>query len=216
MKVGTDGVILGAWADPGKGGKALDVGTGTGLLAMMLCQRCENLLVDAVEIDCDAADQAKENIAASKFAGRIRLIHKDFRDFEREKPEYDLVISNPPYFSEKVFSPVQKRNIARNASALSPEVLISNSCRLLKGNGSLALILPASGEGNFRKIAEEYQLFPNRRLSIIPSPGKEPGRICLQFSRNRELSEDREMIIEAGGRHRYSEEYVRLTREFYL
>jgi len=216
MKVGTDGVILGAWANASDFSHALDVGTGTGLLALMLCQRFPGLHFDAIEIDSNAAEQARENAEASPFAGRVRVLNGDFESYRPEHIRYDFIVSNPPYFSEKVHSPDMARNMARNAGSLELSGLFKGMAQLLAVGGSFALIVPFSNREEVLQLAAGHDMHLNRRLLVIPAPGKEAKRICMQFSRTQGLAEDEQLIIETGGRHRYSDEYKALTAAFYL
>jgi len=215
MKVGTDGVILGAWAEAGEGSRALDIGTGTGLLALMLCQRFGNLELTALEIDREAAEQAAENSTGSQFSSRIRVLHTGFESYVRQTA-FDLVICNPPYFHEQVFSPHPGRHRARSVAALTPEQLFGGVDNLLTPGGSFALIFPFIQEQGMLELAEKYSLYPNRRLEVIPSPGKEAKRVCLQLGRDKGMQENKKLIIEEGGRHVYSEAYRELTAAFYL
>lgn len=215
MKVGTDGVILGAWADPGSGNLALDIGTGTGLLALMLAQRSPGLSIEAIEIDGDAAAQATENVAESRFAGRIRIHHTGFAEYLQQEHRFDLIITNPPYFPEKVLSPDPQRVIARHSGSLGPDLLFGGSAGLLTDRGSLALIIPAGNENAMLAVARNSGLYPNRRMTVLPNPGKPAGRVCLQFGKTEGLYENRELIIETDGRMCYSPEFLALTAAFY-
>ncbi len=142
MKVTTDACIFGAWVSVPQGARrALDVGTGTGLLSLMLAQRFPELIIDAVEIDATAAEQAVQNVAASPFASRVRIVTADVREYRPEAP-YDFVFSNPPYFNNYLLSPNNHRNLARHGTALSPEEFLSAVKRVVSKNGAVAVVLP--------------------------------------------------------------------------
>jgi tRNA1Val (adenine37-N6)-methyltransferase len=217
MKVGTDGVILGAWATVEGSGRALDIGTGTGLLALMLAQRSQRLLIDAIEIDPAAAQQAAENVAGSVYAERISVRLSDFRDFDPEAGVgYDLVICNPPYFNRSFKAMGNGRTLARHSDTLDLEVLFGRVGRLLRPTGRISMIIP-SGQVEFAKeIAGEHHFHPERILEILPVPGAAPKRHCLAFTRNKTTPEYQSMVIEEHGRHGYSDAYRELTKEFYL
>lgn len=218
MKVGTDGVILGAWTRTDHARTILDVGTGTGLLALMLAQKCSNADIDAIEIDESAAKQARENVQGSKFRDRIRVFNISFQEYSGtvEEDYYDLIISNPPYFTASKQGPVQDRNLARHDDRLSLNLIIEGACKMLSGTGRLNLILPASVRGKLDILLNEKGLFINRMLEIIPTPGKNAVRICFEISRQPSKLLVEQMIVETGKRHQYSEEYKLLTSPFYL
>jgi tRNA1Val (adenine37-N6)-methyltransferase len=217
MKVGTDGVILGAWTGLKDTASALDIGTGTGLLAMMLAQRSAGLMIDAIEIDPSAALQAAKNVADSVFAGRIRVQHADFRKFA-PKPgnSYDLVICNPPYFDSSYKSGRASRTLARHADTLNPGMLFSGAATLLNERGRISIILPSGQAASAIEHAGLHGLFPGRMLEVIPVPGAAPKRLCLEFSRVNAAPATQSLVVESGGRHGYSDAYRALTKDFYL
>lgn len=216
MKVGTDGVLLGAWVNVSGASGILDIGTGTGLISLMLAQR-SNALIDAVEIDTPSAGQASENVANSVWSDRIRIFNTSFRDFyHSSENSYDLIISNPPFFSRSLKAPDPARSTARHDDGLSRADLFKGVAKMLAKNGVFALILPYNINIETISLAKENNLFPARILKVKPSPGKNYHRVLLEFSAVNSEPAEEEMTIETGTRHQYSEEYTRLTKDFYL
>jgi len=216
MKVGTDGVMLGAWAEASGCKRILDVGTGTGLIALMLAQRSD-AFIDALEINPEAALQAGENVEESPWAGRISVTCVSFQDFcQTAQFPYDLMVCNPPFFSDSLKAKTSSRSLARHNDSLAMDELISGAKSLLNPNGHFCLILPADKEVEMIALAAAYHLFPAKILRIRPIPRKEVKRVLLDFSFFEQEAKESEMIIETGGRHKYSKEYKNLTSEYYL
>lgn len=218
MKVGTDGVILGAWTCVERRNRVLDVGTGTGLLALMLAQRATGASVDALEIDPEAAAQATENVAASPYSDRILVHQGSFQDFLEQPglPEYDLVVCNPPYFSDSLRPVDDGRTIARHDERLTLHELIHGTSGLLSNEGALSLVLPAEVSERVISLARNTGLHLHRLLHIHPVPGRPAKRVCMELGRKKQFVREESLIIEKGGRRRYSEDYSRLTGPFYL
>ena len=215
MKVGTDGVLLGAWASVDGADSCLDIGTGTGLLALMVTQRNPKLSVVAIDLDSDAVLQAKENVYASPWLDRISVLHSDVKLFSPDW-RFDRIVCNPPYFCNSLVSPDAKRTMARHTSELEFKDLLSSVKRLISSNGLFSVVLPYDvGEG-FIKLAECESLYCLRLCRVIPKPGASPKRVLLEFSTKMQECSFNELIIESGGRHCYSEEYKQLTKDFYL
>lgn len=208
MKVGTDGVLLGAWAPLGS--RILDVGTGSGLIARMLMQRYPEAEVEGIDIDEAAVAQAKEN-GVRAFQARLQDWKSDIGDC------YDLIVSNPPYFQNSLKNPDRGRELARHTDCLGYEELIAHSARLLKEEGQLALILPAEAEEEIRNLAARYSLFPTHITRVYSKETKSARRVILAFSRKNSivgLIEDSLVLEdEKGGR---SAAYSKLCEEFYL
>ena len=208
MKVGTDGVLLGAWAPLGS--RILDVGTGSGLIARMLMQRCPEAEVEGIDIDEAAVAQAKEN-GVRAFQARLQDWKSDIGDC------YDLIVSNPPYFQNSLKNPDRGRELARHTDSLGYEELIEHSARLLKEEGQLALILPAEAEEEIRNLAARYSLFPTHITRVYSKETKPARRVILAFNRKNSivgLIEDSLVLEdEKGGR---SAAYSKLCEEFYL
>ncbi len=216
MKVGTDGVLLGAWAQGAPGfSKALDVGTGTGLIALMLAQRFPGAVIDAVEMDPQAAGEAIENFRNSPWFDRLNLVHADFRRFARSaRPDYDLIVSNPPYFRNSLHSHSRSRTLARHSEGLSAYDLIECSHNMLSPEGRLCIIVPSGGD-ELKQVLSKG-LFLRNKLQIRPSPVKDVSRVMMEFSIQPGEKKEDELVIESGKRHDYSEKYRNLTRDFYL
>ena len=208
MKVGTDGVLLGAWAPSGS--RILDVGTGSGLIARMLMQRCSEAEVEGIDIDEAAVAQAKKN-GVRAFQARLQDWKSDIGNC------YDLIVSNPPYFQNSLKNPDRGRELARHTDSLGYEELIAHSARLLKEEGQLALILPAEAEEEIRNLAARYSLFPTHITRVYSKETKPARRVILAFSRKNSivgLIEDSLVLEdEKGGR---SAAYSKLCEEFYL
>jgi len=216
MKVGTDGVLLGAWANCINAKTVLDIGTGTGLIALMIAQRC-NAEIDAVEIDEHAVIQASENVANSLWNDRINVIHQSFQDFiNHSERKYGLIVSNPPYFQNSLVAPDQKRANARHNSELQLDEIIAGATKLLTDDGILSVILPYIEGTLFILQASQKGLYCNRQTKVLPKPGREPKRLLLEFMKTKKPLVEQEIIIELNKRHSYSDAYKNLTKDFYL
>jgi tRNA1Val (adenine37-N6)-methyltransferase len=218
MKVGTDGVLLGAWAPVEGVQSILDVGSGTGLLALMLAQRAPEAKITAVEIDQGACLQSIDNIGKSPWGNRIQVVNEDFRHFSMvDNRSFDLIVSNPPYFVNSKSAANAARNVARHTILLSYHEFIEGALRLLKPDGLLSLILPAQSYPVFSKEALNTGLFEIRRMLIFPTPQKTESRILSVWSQLKNGScIEEQMVLELNGRHKYSSEYLSLTKDFYL
>jgi tRNA1Val (adenine37-N6)-methyltransferase len=216
MKVGTDGVLLGAWADCENAKTILDIGTGTGLIALMLAQR-STAHIDAIEIDQSASEQAGENVTKSPWETRISVINKSLQQFtEQIDKKYDLIVSNPPFFQNSLYAPNQSRTNARHNASLEYEDILDASLKLLSNNGMLSLILPYLEGTMFIVKAAGKGLYCVRQTNILPNPGKAPKRLLLEFTKIKKPLVEQEIIIELNKRHEYSDAYKNLTRDFYL
>ena len=215
MKVGTDSVILGSWTNLDNVHHILDAGTGTGLLALMVAQRAPDAYVDAVEIDPVAAAQASENVNASTFSDRIRVYEGDFLEFDKEQV-FDLIICNPPYFSDSLLPPDSRRGTARHEGNFGAESLFEHGSGMLHPEGRISLVIPAEMESDLSVVAGKYGMFPERILEIYPTPVSIVKRICLEFGRGGQQAVREKLIIEERGRHQYSQAYQELTEPFYL
>ena len=216
MKVGTDGVLLGAWSEVTGRNYILDIGTGTGLVALMLAQRNHNAIIHGLDIDEGCVIQAKQNIARSSFANRIDVRTISFQDFAQQSyKKYDLIVSNPPYFQNALKSPTLSRNHARHNDSLSFYDILSSGATLLSEEGRIALILPHEFKQTILDHATTMQLFANRITNVFPLPHKPAKRLLIEFGViKRECVED-ELIIEHS-RHQYTDDFNALTKEFYL
>lgn len=215
MKVGTDGVLLGAWAQVPENAHILDIGTGTGLVALMLAQRYPNATITAVEIAPEAARQAAENVENSPFSERIKVLCADARTLSDDE-KFDCIVCNPPYFDETLKSPDSARATARHNDLLTPQDLLRTSAKLLKTNGSLQLILPTATAKRVVDLAKARTFALERATHIFPTPQSTEKRTLLHFCRgNRSEFVENSLVIELE-RHSYSDAYKRLTHDFYL
>lgn len=215
FKVGTDGVLLGASADIDGVKTILDVGTGTGLISIMLAQRCDAAII-AIEPDDNSFIQSCENVNICKWHNRINVEHTRFQDFNPESGEFDMVVMNPPYFNNSIKNPDPHKSAARHNDYLTTDDILSNTSRLLKEDGHLQVIMPFV-EGNvFIAEANKYGFYCNRILKIKPTPSSEIRRLILTFNRFQEKATESFLTIEHGKRHEFTEEYINLTKDFYL
>ena len=218
MKVGTDGVLLGAWAPVSHNPfSILDIGAGTGIIALMLAQRTHAEQIDALEIDEDAYEQAVDNFENSPWGDRLFCFHAGLDEFiEEPEDEYELIVSNPPFYAEDYKTESEQRDLARFQDAMPFEELVEAADLLLSEHGIFALIIPFKEEEKFIALAKESELYPVKITRVKGTPKSEIKRSLLAFSRNEspEIAID-ELIIEID-RHVYTPEYIELTKEFYL
>lgn len=217
MKVGTDGVLLGAWTAVDSNPKSiLDIGAGTGLLSLMLAQRSTAEQIDALEILEAAHEQCVENFEASPWADRLFCYHAGLDEFldDLEEP-YDLIISNPPFYAENVASGDHSRDVARQNRSLPFGELLEGVSKLLRRDGLFATIIPFKEEEAFMNLAETFGLFPKRILRVKGNPNTEIKRSLLEFGFVNVPVSEILLTIEKG-RHRYTDEYVGMTKDFYL
>ncbi len=217
MKVGTDGVLIGCWAEMEdvRGQRSdvriLDAGTGSGLIARMMMQRCPEAKVEGIDIDEAAVEQAKEN--------GVRAFEERLQDWDPGY-EYDLIVSNPPYFRNSLKNPDKGRELARHTDSLSYEELAKHSARLLKEHGQLAIILPAEAEEEMREIAARYSLYCTRVTRVYSKESKPARRVMMEFEKSRYrdpkmLPSEDTLVLEdeKGGR---SLQYQEIAKDFYL
>lgn len=226
MKVGTDGVLLGAWAPIDNNPfSILDIGAGTGILSLMLAQRSHAEQIDALEIDEDAYEQCVENFEASNWGDRLFCFHAgldEFMDEPEDDPsdselaqQYDLIVSNPPFYSEDYKTESEPRDLARFQDAMPFEELIEAAQLLLSENGIFAVIIPFKEEERFIALANEFDLFPFKITRVKGTPTTGIKRSLLAFSFTEKEPKIDELVIETA-RHQYTEEYIALTKDFYL
>ena len=214
MKVGTDGVLLGAWTNVDHSHRLLDVGTGTGLIALMLAQRCPQAYITAIDIDAEAVEQARENTLSSLWKDRVEVLLQDICTFPANQ-QFDTIVSNPPYFIDSLKCPDGQRNTARHTDTLDAARLLESVARLLTDNGRFSIILPAEQTDLLIQTAHFQGLYPSRQTAVITRPGLPPKRILMEFQKTKEAFHTDELIIELE-RHVYSEGYIALTKDFYL
>lgn len=219
MKIGTDGVLLGAWANIKQNPfSVLDIGSGTGIIGLMLAQRCNAEIIDAIEIDDEAYEQCVDNFELSPWGDRLFCYHATLKEFVDEiEDKYDLIISNPPFYSENYKTDNTQRDLARFQDALPFEHLLESVSTLLTEDGKFAVIIPFKEEINFIDLASKAKLFPNKILHVKGNPDSEIKRSLLEFSfcESKDKINRKELIIETG-RHQYTEDYINLTKDFYL
>lgn len=214
MKVGTDGVLLGAWCPVEGMRRVLDVGTGCGVIALMVAQRNHTALIDAIDIDHDAIEEATINFAASPWSERLTAIEADFNDMTSHD-RYDMIVSNPPYFTDSLLPPDAARTIARHTESLSYRQLIEGAAQQLTDEGILALISPTDAESIIIEAAA-FASLPVRNITrIIPVEGGPAKRILWQLSR-RDMAYHEDDLIIARRDGTFTSEYIALTRDFYL
>lgn len=213
MKVGTDGVLLGAWAPECiAGGRILDIGTGTGVMAIMAAQRNPSARIVGVEIDDMSALQARENAEASPWADRVEIVNADIRSYEAAAP-FDLVISNPPYFVDSLKSPDSGRTTARHTVSLDFGELMSAVERLLAPDGRFAVIVPAEAAS---RVVASGRLVLRRRCDVRSKPLAGPIRTMMEFAAGYCGAPEFSELTIGDGKGGYTAEYVALTRDFYL
>ncbi len=218
MKVGTDGVLLGAWVDVENAVNALDIGTGTGLIALMMAQRNSKVRIDTIDIDKSACVQAKENIEASPWPARIDIFHSSLANFAATaRSKYDLIVCNPPYFTNSKKSNDEKRRIARHADELTLDDLFKYSSQLLSDNGKLGIVFPYTDYERVLFAAKNQGLYPEDVVCVKPTAGKGFVRVLIRFRKSDTgRFEESELTIETKRRHFYTEEFKNLVRDFYL
>lgn len=216
MKVGTDAVLLGSWTRIDNCRKILDIGTGSGIIALMLAQRSQ-ATIDAIDIDKEACLQAQENVEAAPFSNPICVIHSDLAKYARTcNSLYDLIVSNPPYFVNSLKCPDLQRNTARHTDTLLLADLLQESCRLLAPEGRIALIVPYEQLEELRDTALENRLHIIRQTHVIPCTGGVPKRLLIELSKKKQIDVTPGALVIEESRHQYTEEYKALTHDFYL
>jgi tRNA1Val (adenine37-N6)-methyltransferase len=214
FKVGTDGVLLGAAADVKGRKRILDIGTGTGLIAIMLAQRSDAEIV-AIEPDRESFLQASHNISLCKWSKRIKIEQTDLQNFNKDGEKFDLIVTNPPFFNDSLRNPDPRKSAARHDVELTRNEILDGVSRLLDKEGCFQLIMPYV-EGNiFIAEAALYGFYCNYILKIRPLPTSEIRRMILSFSRTRQKPSEKFLTIEHGKRHEFTEDYINLTKDFY-
>lgn len=206
MKVGTDGTLLGAWAEGGK--RILDIGTGTGLLALMMAQRFPMASIVGIDIDADAVEQAKENASMSPFSSRVTIEMADVRNYT-PGILFDSIVCNPPFFSNSMQSPDHKRSLARHSVTLEYHELLDCICRLLDEDGQFSVIVPFDYRRRMENEAIMRGLFLIRRWRFLTTPQKQPRRYLLSFAKRSGKLDEGELVLG-------DNQYVELMKDFYL
>ncbi|MDI1354597.1 MAG: methyltransferase [bacterium] len=217
MRVSTDAVLLGAWVIPNGSKSILDVGTGTGVIALMLAQRSE-ALITAIDIDKESTEQALLNVEESTYKEKVRVLHTSFQDLVNSSSDkFNLIVTNPPYFIDSLKSSSETRSTARHTDSLSFSDLIYGVTKLLDEKGKFCLILPTKEAGLFRELAQSKGLYLSKLLRIRTRKEKDSEkRHLMQFEfKETEFSEST-LVIEADSHRNYTEEYKALTKEYYI
>lgn len=216
MKVGTDAVLLGSWVNASNAKTILDIGTGTGIIALMLAQK-SNAIIDAIDIDNNAFMQAAENITDCKWKERIHIHHISLQQYSAgSNHKYDLIVSNPPYFVDSSKALEESRTNARHTDQLPFGDLLNGVLNLLNPDGIFCVILPTKESQVFRDMAEEQNLFLTKLTRVITRTDKPEKRLLMQFEFTKKTIEEYFIIIEKDERHSYTDEYKELTKDYYL
>lgn len=221
MKVGTDGVLLGAWAQVPLNENAsphpnvLDVGTGTGLIALMLAQRFPAAKILGIDIDKPSIEQAKENVESTPFKTQISILEQDFSNIDYFSNKYDLIVSNPPFYTENTLCGKEARDMARHTTSLPFEILVENATKLLTKGGLFCVIIPYQSASDFISICVTNRLYLTRRLNIRSKESKPFNRVMLEFSTTIQSAETSTLTL-YDDHHERTPEYTQLTQDFYL
>ncbi len=215
FKVGTDGVLLGSWCEHANPNHILDIGTGTGLIALMCAQRFPAASVVAIDNFKEAADLAQHNVSCSPWSNRVKVVQQAISDYQRDL-RFDLITSNPPYFSQSHASPAAFKNQARHEPNIGfLTTLFSRASKLLSTNGSFCLIIPYDRQSQAVGAALPHDLKPARVLTVRGTASSPIKRVLLQFEFNPAQRNEEALIIEEA-RHKYTQAYKSLTKDFYL
>lgn len=216
MRVGTDAVLFARWVGVSCSDRVLDVGTGSGIIPLILAQR-EAGRVDAIELDFDSCEEARQNFEISVWSDKLAVFNEDVRFFaDNAKGKYDLIVSNPPFYSSDVKPIREKKVMARHVSTLSYQDLLVSARKMLKDDGRLAVVLPYYESRLFIKDAEKQGFYLQKEFLISPIEGKEPNRVNLQFGLNNQQCDDRVLFTIRNKDYLYTEEYKEFLKDFYL
>ena len=211
FRVGTDGVLLGALCQVENAQKILEVGTGTGLISLMLAQRNANAEITALDLNEDAVKLAQENFKNALFSERLQVFHQDFKIFESQK-EYDFVVCNPPFFEE---NNSVKDILARQQVELTFRNLIEKASKILSSEGIFSVIIPSESAQEFENLAQDFDLHLVRKVNIFGIENGVLKRNVLEFSKKKSALETLDFTIEKSPR-KYSDQYLELTKEFHV
>ncbi|WP_271423935.1 tRNA1(Val) (adenine(37)-N6)-methyltransferase [Aequorivita sinensis] len=217
MQIGTDGVLLGAWVSiENNPFSILDIGAGTGVIALQLAQRSDAEMIDALEVDDNAYEQCVDNFENSPWGDRLFCYHASLGEFIEEiEDKYDLIVSNPPFYSEDYKTSDESRDLARFNDSLPFDKLIFSASQLLSEEGIFAVVIPRKEEEGFLKLAEQENLFAKRICRVKGNETSQEKRSLIAFSFEKSTPKIENLTIETS-RHKYTEEYISLVNEFYL
>lgn len=217
MKVSTDAVLLGAWVIPNGSRRILDIGTGTGVIALMLAQKSD-ARITAIDIDKDSTEQAAENVAESPFFNKVEVRHQSFQALvQSDYDKYNLIVTNPPYFVDSLKSNDDVRKIARHTDSLSYEDLLDGVKRLLDPKGKFCVILPKNEALQFRELAKSRGLYLSKLLRIRTRSEKDSEkRHLMQFEFKESEFSESTLVIEEDSHRNYTEQYKTLTKDYYM
>jgi tRNA1Val (adenine37-N6)-methyltransferase len=217
MKIGTDAVLIGAWVETKDASSILDIGTGTGIIAIMLAQK-STAKIDAIDMELSAYEQAAENVRFCKWNEQINVHHATFQEYNsRINHKYDLIVSNPPYFVDSSKAHGEERTHARHNDHLPFEELVKGVSKVLQPKGRFCVILPKQEAAQLRAIAERHGLHLSKLLRVKTKADKEAEkRHVMQFEFNPQSFSESTLVIEKDGRHEYTDEYRQLTRDYYI
>lgn len=215
MKTGTDAILLGVWTDVSEVTEALDIGSGSGIISLFIAAR-SNANVISIEIDNESVDESNSNYASSRFGDRMKVLNTDFVSYaDSTESKFDLIVSNPPFFTNDLHSPDERKTIARHTDSLSFSQLCSGVSQLLKVDGRFTVVLPYSQYQKFCDIAREYKLFVFKELLIFPRRGLEPNRINIEFKRSEILSLKKEFFIIREENNKFTDQYREILGKYY-
>ena len=216
MRVGTDGVLLGAWTEVKDAVSILDIGTGTGVIALMLAQR-STAMIDAIDIEKGAIIDASTNFSTSPWSGRLESKQLSLKNFtEQTSKKYDCIVCNPPFFQNAVHSKEEARTLARHNHSLTFYELANSAAKLLSCEGRFNVILPAEAEKEFQIVAANFRLFTSRVTRVKPKPSRPVKRVLMEFRLDASERFEDELTIETETHHEYTPEFIRLVKSFYL
>ncbi|MBU1010816.1 MAG: methyltransferase [Bacteroidetes bacterium] len=216
MKVGTDAVLLGAWVKCGQSSNVLDIGCGSGILSLMIAQRC-NASFLGIDIDCDSVEEAAFNFSASRWAGSMQARQTDLLSFSNNNQEtFDLIVSNPPFFTDAVKATHHRRNLARHTDSLSFDDMIRSVCKLLSADGTFCLVLPFQESKVFVDLARIHGLTVSQKLTINPVENKAPNRVNLALTHHAPDVVDEQQLTVRKINGEFTSAYFQLLRDYYL
>ena len=215
LRIGTDAMLLGSWSNPENAKRILDIGTGCGVLAMMMAQKSD-AVIEAIDLDEPSVNEAHNNFLNSPWPSRLTAIHESLRSFScRAAGIYDFIISNPPYHVNSLKSPSPRVNQTRHSDDLPLSELAVSANRLLSDDGALALILPPAPAEMFQVMCRENGLYPSRRVMVFPKPGVSVKRVLVQFTRSCSMKPESSELTILDEKGKYTPDYLALTGCFH-